>query len=167
MQTGRQCLSSELTLCVPWTDYLLIYLFTLPMSSFSSKFIPQGALEQTTIHQLCYMWPGIRRKDRRAVSAAMNPYNPQPPSVHVTPKNRVKPVLSASRETAKYRLSDRIDLPLKVNNRAFFKTSALLQNGVLRRSLLWVRLAVQVQVRVNGWLQNQNYFRNKYLLVLL
>lgn len=80
----------------------------------------------------------------------MNPRNPQPPSAYMTPRNTVKPVLSASRETGKYRLSDRIDLPLEVNNRAFFKTSALLQSGVLRHSLLWVRLVVQVQAQVNG-----------------
>lgn len=84
----------------------------------------------------------------------------------MTPTDAVKPDLSASRETGKYRLSDRIDLPLEVNNRAFFKTSALLQSGVLRYSLLWVRLVVQVQAQVNGWLQNQNDFRNKCLLVL-
>lgn len=97
----------------------------------------------------------------------MKPHNLQPPSVHMTLRNTVKPDLSASRETGKYRWSDRIDLPLEMNNRAFFKTSALLQSGVLRHSLLWVTLVVQVQAQVNGWLQNQNDFRNKCLLVLL
>lgn len=97
----------------------------------------------------------------------MNPHNLQPPSAHMTPRKTVKPILSASRETGNYRVSDRIDLPLKVNNRAFFKASALLQSGVSRHSLLWVRLAMQVQAQENGWLQNQNDFRNKCLLVLL
>lgn len=67
---------------------------------------------------------------------AMNLCNPQPPSVRLTPRNTVKPDLSAGRETGKYSLSDRIDLPLEVNNRAFFRTSALLQSGVLGHSLL-------------------------------
>jgi len=98
---------------------------------------------------------------------AVNPHKLWPPSAHVAPEKKIKPILSASRETGKYRLSDRIDLPLEVNSRAFFKTSALLQSGVFRHSLLWVRLVVQVQAQVNGWLQDKNYFRNKRLLVLL
>lgn len=39
-------------------------------------------------------------------------------------------------ETGKYRLSDRIDLPRKVNNRAFFKTSTLFQSGILRQLIV-------------------------------
>lgn len=62
-------------------------------------------------------------------------------------------------------LSDGIDLSLEVISRAFFNTQALHQSGVLRHSLLWVRLAAPVQV--NSWLQNQNDFRNKRLLVLV